>query len=275
MMKKIFVIIAVCIVVAVAVVGVVLAVHWRNENKMKQEEEHKLLLVEEAIEEVLQGIEAGEVKKITFDEETKLAMEQYGIESFFNETEIREAIAKKFCEIHSNDDLDGLLEFLCFLNAHYSYLISKGNVYDICFSETYLEELKDSVKACGAFDRNDGANEVYVYNDTEIWLIPRGCYIKLEYSLNGEAKSGLVIIGDIIHRKDQHQTYDESSPGYFLVGEAVELVEDKIENSEDLANKYYPAATCPQCGTRFRANTMRARNIAERGYCGMGLCGRD
>ena len=60
---------------------------------------------------------------------------------------------------------------------------------------------------------------------------------KFQYTLNDEAKSGTVILGDIGYRKDQHKTYDESSLGYFLVDETVALVEDMIENSEDLTNK--------------------------------------
>ena len=270
--KLVYVFIA-CFVVFFSAAGVGLNLYQQHKDQM--EKDNNFQLVEDAMAQVIQDIEIGTPKKIVFDEETQLAMEYYNVESFFGVTEVREVIANKFSQLYQNKDVDGLLDFLAFLDSNYAYLIEKDDVYDICFSDAYITALKDYIVTNGVYVKTNGDNEIYTYKDYEIWLVPFGCYIKLEYTLDGKENSGTVILGTTGYRSDQHETYDESSPGYFLVGEDVELVESKIENSEDLANKYYPAATCLKCGTGFRANTLRARMIAEHGYCGMGLCGKD
>lgn len=240
-----------------------------------REEVRNFQLVEDAMAQVVQNIEAGNPKKIVFDEETMLAMEYYDIQSLFVEAEIREVVASKLAQLYEAMDVDGLMAFLAFLDVNQARFLAEDDVYDICFSEQFISTLKMYISANGVHEKTEGETEIYTYHDAEVWLVPYGCYIKFAYLLDGEERSGTVLLGNTGYRLDQHTKYDESSPGYFLVGDQVELVEDVIESSKDLQNKYYPAARCPKCGNSFRANTLRARMIANHGYCGMGLCNND
>lgn len=269
--KKVYLIIAVCIVLLIALGVGLNFYHSINEQK---KEAHTFYLVDEAMHQVCDDINNGAFKKIEFDEETKLAMEYYGVKSFFAETDVREAIAKKFSDLYGSDDTDAFVEFLTFLDVNYMNFLSEGNVYDICFTDDYLNDLKSSLEGKAVYT-DDGANDTYTYGTTKFIFSTFGCYVEYEYILDGQTKTGTEILGYKSYRKDHHETYDENSVGYFLVDQRVELIEDVIENSEDRANKYYPPATCIRCGTSFRANTTYARMIAEHGYCGFGQCGKD
>lgn len=269
--KRVYLIIAVCILL-LAAVGIGLNFcHSRNEQK---KEDYAFSLVDEALHQVCNDINDGSFKKVEIDEETKLAMEHFGVKSFFAETDVREAVAKKFSDFHGTDDTDSFVEFLTFLDVNYVNLLSEGMVYDICFTDAYLYDLKSSLEGKADY-RNDGANDIYTYGTTVFTFSTFGCYVEYGYILDGQSKKGTEILGYVSYRKERHEKYDENSVGYFLVDEGVELVEDTIENSEDRANKYYPPATCLKCGTSFRANTTYARMIAEHGYCGFGQCGKD
>ena len=262
--KKILVIIACCAVLLIAA-GVCFSLYYQHREQ--KEAERRSFLFEEAMARVIRTVEDGSYGEIVFDEETQLAMEYYDVSSFFSETEVREVVANRFARLNPASDPDGLLELLTFLNENRAVLLAEGEVYDICFTQAYISALKEHISSNGIYEKTENESEIYTYNNSEFWFASFGCYVKNDFF------STILVSPE--YRKDQHEQYDESSPGYFLVGETVELIEDVMESSEAIANKFYPPATCPKCGGSFRANTHRARMIAKHGYCGMGLCGKN
>jgi hypothetical protein len=222
-----------------------------------------------------------------FDEETKAVLKDAQI-SVYNEYEVRLAIVDKISALYKEDNFNGLIDFfvfLCSINADdFSVMTTnpENTVYDICFTSDFIDSFRAIVSENGvALESSLHIMDEYTYGGLQFGFCSdindrreERFYIKVYHSEDSGDFDYVIISGEI-YRRLQNEKYKYSSQGYFLVGETIELIEEENETSEDDANKYYPAARCPKCGISFRANTMRARKIAEYGYCGMGLCSKD
>jgi len=270
--KKTFITIGLCIVL---LIGAGFAVNYILAEKDAQDNAHLLELVESATEEAIQSIESGELKQVAISEEVSAVLQdQYNVFSVFSLNDVREACAEKLAQLYRDGDIDGLMKFFAFLDANEAgHMLAEDGVYDICFSKEYISSLIYYMEDHGTYLKTNGDNRIYSYEGHEVWLSSL-FYVKLNYTVDGESRSGTILLGDPTYREAEHAKYSENSLGYFFVDETVEFVDSVLENNSS-TTAYYPAGKCPECGTEFRANTSRAISYAKYGYCGLGLCGKD
>ena len=283
------------IIILVAVLALLATVVCITVIKKKQEEQTLLAeqqrldeLVASAIDATVSAINNMDVSFMDFDVETKAALQEAKITYIFEKHDVRLAIVKKLATLYKENKLSELIDFFAFLSRVGADRFVGGTynptdtTYDVCFTSEFIESFRTFVSENGvSLESSSHIMDEYAYNGFQFGFYkdvndPREerFYIKV-YGLESPDDFKYIIISGEIYRRVQNEQYDNKSPGYFLVGETFELVEEEIKNSEDITNKYYPAATCPKCGNSFRANTMRAEMIAKYGYCGMGLCNKD
>ena len=242
--KKSPLMIILAVICAVAIVAAGAMCFLRLQERKKQMEEQaelekqeelenmQLQMVEVAMERALLAVERGKIEKVNFSEETKEALKAQSTGSIFSNTVVKEAIAKKFAQFYGGSDLNALMEFLTFLAANnVSATLEEGNAFDICFSEDYLEALKQSIVENAKYQSQNGENEIYTYQNCEFWL-SSVVYIKWNYELEDKTRPTSIILGDTAYRKEQHKRYHERSVGYFMVDQDVELVMDEISATE-------------------------------------------
>lgn len=226
-------ILAAVVLLAVAVVSTVLLIQHKNEVAREDAQQRQLQLVDQATQTVLQAISEDATDKIIFNDETKQALKDQGIDDFFNSTVVRQAVAEKLAQQFVTNDFDATLEFLTFLDKNYglNFVVgSGGEVFDICFSKEYIATWHRYISEHAESQNEEENYTEYIYNGREFWFIGGSkIYITWEYTFNNEVKEGSVILGDTAFRQEQHKTYKRTSPGYFLVDEAAELVLSELE----------------------------------------------
>ena len=222
------------VLLLVAALGsAVLLLEHKKQTEQEELLQAQLQLAEDATQVVLQTIGNGSSEKITFDDETTQALKAQGIDDLFNSTVIRQAIAEKLAQQCAANDFDGTLEFLTFLDKNYglNFVIgSGGETFDICFTKEYMETFRKYISEHAESQEEKENHTEYIYNGRELWFVGiNKIYITWEYTVNNEVKEGSVILGDTDFRREQHKTYKRTSPGYFLVDKAAELVLSELE----------------------------------------------
>lgn len=217
-------ILLVILVIAVAVVGAACSAKVDEPSVTESSQDGQLQMVEDALQQALLAIDSAEPVKVAFSEDVKQALEAQGISFVFSNTTVKNAIAEKFALLYQKKDVDGLLDYLAFLDAnHAAGLMAEGQTFDICFSDAYINDLKQFIMENGVYLESNGNSEIYSYGGSEFWL-SSFVYIKHDYELDGAGKSMTVILGGTDYRTEQHETYSEDSVGYFLVDQTAELV---------------------------------------------------
>lgn len=204
----------------------------RQKVALEEKQAEQLRLLDEVTQQALEAIAEGVPRKIAISDEAWTAMDEQGSGYIFYNIVVREAIADKFSQFYREEDLGGLVNFLALLNANYaSGLMQEEETFDICFSESYLSDLKQYIRNHGTYLETNGENEIYSYGGSEFWL-SSFVYIKYSYTLDGNQEEGSVILGGTDYRYSHHNTYSEDSKGYFLVDREPELVISQLTTSE-------------------------------------------
>ena len=239
--KAIIAVIVSVLVVAVLAVAAILLVNEHNNRLAAQEEQRiaeQLLFCEQALEKIKQGIAGENPDNLVLSAEEKDALKEQGIADVFKTTVIREAIAERFSELYRGRDMDGTIKFWSFIRLNSLFDVFdtyNGNIFDICFSDEYLDWFEGYIKENGTYiETNLFGLDIYSYKGYELGFSynKEGClethvYIKIMYE--DSVDYTYVNFGDYSYRFYIYKEAKKTSPGYFSVGEEVELVFDELE----------------------------------------------
>lgn len=226
-------VLVVAVLLIAGAVAAVLLVQHQNEVKQEQALQRQIQLAEDALQRVLLAIREDASDQLVFDDETKQALKAQGIERVFSSTVVRQAVAEKLAQQYSVGNFDATLELLTFLHKNHglNFVVgSGGEAFDICFSNEYLSDLQSYIVEMAQSQEEGDTCTKYFYNDREFWFYDgSNIYIVWQYQQDGTTKEASVILGNTGFRQSHHTQYKQTSQGYFLVDEDVQLTMSQIE----------------------------------------------
>lgn len=259
--KKVYFLIGGCILALVAVgFGIAMLQQEKEDDTVARE----AALTAQIIRRVELSIAEGKQEPIVYMDEEKTLMEQWEHKPFYT-LDATLLIAEKLSALYREQDFDGIVQFLKYLDYHRSVnFIGEETAADLVLHPDFMHFLEQEIQKRATSQEGS----FYYVGADEFFL--DGNILVFEDAQDYQVFSGS--LATETYRNKYYRDYQEDPGGLCLiVGQSVEY---KEYESNKKPTSYGPV-TCPQCGTTFRSGTTRAGMIEEYGYCGYGLCGRD